>query len=143
LRFLNTNRKDSNENGRLTAWLLARSTNTVRGWLVRIGEILNGPLALVLSFFGLVPFAAISFLANALISRFGWIAVGKVPALIQNPFSPRNAASQDSALFPHSLSSEGGIGDTSFGGIEKSHRCAVAPIECAGIFFAWKPTLLW
>ena len=48
------------------------------GWLIRIGEILNGPLALVLRFFGLVPFAAISFLAGALVSRFGWIAVGKV-----------------------------------------------------------------
>jgi len=43
-----------------------------------IGEILNGPLALVLWFFGLVPFAAISFMAGALVSRFGWIAVGKV-----------------------------------------------------------------
>jgi hypothetical protein len=48
------------------------------GWLIRIGEILNGPLALVLRFFGLVPFAAISFLIGALVSRFGWIAVGKV-----------------------------------------------------------------
>ena len=48
------------------------------GWLIRIGEVLNGPLALVLRFFGLVPFAAISFLAGALVSRFGWIAVGKV-----------------------------------------------------------------
>jgi Polysulphide reductase, NrfD len=48
------------------------------GWLIRIGEILNGPLALILRFFGLVPFAAISFLAGALVSRFGWIAVGKV-----------------------------------------------------------------
>ncbi len=35
------------------------------GWLIRIGEILNGPLALVLRFFGLVPFAAISFLIGA------------------------------------------------------------------------------
>jgi hypothetical protein len=48
------------------------------GWLIRIGEILNGPLALVLRFFGLVPLAAISFLIGALVSRFGWIAVGKV-----------------------------------------------------------------
>jgi hypothetical protein len=48
------------------------------GWLIRIGEILNGPLALILRFFGLVPFAAISFLIGALVSRFGWIAVGKV-----------------------------------------------------------------
>jgi hypothetical protein len=48
------------------------------GWLIRIGEVLNGPLALLLRFFGFIPWAAISFLAGALISRFGWIAVGKV-----------------------------------------------------------------
>jgi hypothetical protein len=48
------------------------------GWLIRIGEILNGPLALVLRIFGQVPLAAIAFLIGALVSRFGWIAVGKV-----------------------------------------------------------------
>jgi hypothetical protein len=48
------------------------------GWLIRIGEILSGPLALVLRLFGFIPFAAISFLVGALVSRFGWIAVGKV-----------------------------------------------------------------
>jgi hypothetical protein len=48
------------------------------GWLIRIGEVLNGPLALVLRFLGLIPFAAISFLIGALVSRVGWIAVGKV-----------------------------------------------------------------
>ncbi len=48
------------------------------GWLIRIGEILTGPLALVLRLFSFVPFAAVSFLIGALISRFGWIAVGKV-----------------------------------------------------------------
>ena len=48
------------------------------GWLIRIGEVLNGPLALMLRFFGFVPLAAISFLAGALVSRIGWIAVGKV-----------------------------------------------------------------
>jgi formate-dependent nitrite reductase membrane component NrfD len=48
------------------------------GWLIRIGEVLNGPLALVLRFFGFLPWAAISFLAGALVSRIGWIAVGKV-----------------------------------------------------------------
>jgi formate-dependent nitrite reductase membrane component NrfD len=48
------------------------------GWLIRIGEVLNGPLALVLRFLGLIPFAAISFLIGALVSRIGWIAVGKV-----------------------------------------------------------------
>ena len=48
------------------------------GWLIRIGEVLNGPVALVLRFFGLIPLAAISFLSGALVSRIGWIAVGKV-----------------------------------------------------------------
>jgi hypothetical protein len=48
------------------------------GWLIRIGEILTGPLALVLRLIGLVPLAAISFLLGALISRFGWILAGKV-----------------------------------------------------------------
>ncbi len=48
------------------------------GWLIRIGEILTGPLALVFRLFGQVPLAAISFLIGALVSRFGWIAVGKV-----------------------------------------------------------------
>jgi Polysulphide reductase, NrfD len=48
------------------------------GWLIRIGEVLNGPLALVLRFFAFISFAAISFLLGALVSRIGWIAVGKV-----------------------------------------------------------------
>jgi hypothetical protein len=48
------------------------------GWLIRIAEVLNGPLAIVFRLFGLVPFAAISFLIGALVSRFGWIMVGKV-----------------------------------------------------------------
>jgi formate-dependent nitrite reductase membrane component NrfD len=48
------------------------------GWLIRIGEILTGPLPLVLRFFGGIPLAAISFLLGALVSRFGWIAVGKI-----------------------------------------------------------------
>src|SRR5207253_1663117 len=46
------------------------------GWLIRIGEIFNGPLALVLRLCGLIPLAAISFLTGALVSRFGCIAVG-------------------------------------------------------------------
>src|SRR6266567_3848027 len=48
------------------------------GWLIRIGEVLNGPLAIVLRLFGQVPLAALSFLIGALVSRVGWIAVGKV-----------------------------------------------------------------
>ena len=48
------------------------------GWLIRIGEVLTGPFPLILRFFGVIPLAAISFLVGALISRFGWIAVGKI-----------------------------------------------------------------
>jgi hypothetical protein len=48
------------------------------GWLIRIGEILTGPAALVLRLSSLIPFAAFAFLIGALISRFGWVAVGKV-----------------------------------------------------------------
>jgi formate-dependent nitrite reductase membrane component NrfD len=48
------------------------------GWLIRIGEVLNGPLAIVLRLLGLFPFAALSFLIGALVSRFGWIWVGKI-----------------------------------------------------------------
>jgi hypothetical protein len=47
------------------------------GWLIRIGGVLTGPFPLVLRFFGAVPLAAISFLVGALLSRFGWLAVGK------------------------------------------------------------------
>ena len=50
----------------------------ISGWLIRIGEILTGPLAFVFRLFGLIPLAAVSFLLGALISRFGWIAVGRV-----------------------------------------------------------------
>jgi len=48
------------------------------GWLIRIGAVFTGPLPLVLRFFGAIPLASISFLLGALISRFGWIAVGRV-----------------------------------------------------------------
>ena len=48
------------------------------GWLIRIGEVFTGPFPLVLRLFGVIPLAAFSFLLGALVSRFGWIAVGKV-----------------------------------------------------------------
>jgi hypothetical protein len=48
------------------------------GWLIRVGEILTGPLPLVLRVFSFVPFAAISFLIGALVSRIGWLAAGKI-----------------------------------------------------------------
>jgi len=48
------------------------------GWLVRTGEVLIGPLPLVLRLFGVVPLAAMSFLLGALVSRFGWTEAGTV-----------------------------------------------------------------
>ena len=48
------------------------------GWLIRMGGVLTGPLSLMLRFFGAIPLAAIFFLLGALVSRFGWIAVGRV-----------------------------------------------------------------
>jgi hypothetical protein len=48
------------------------------GWLIRISGVLTGPVPLVLRFFGAIPLAAISFLLGALVSRFGWLAVGKI-----------------------------------------------------------------
>jgi formate-dependent nitrite reductase membrane component NrfD len=48
------------------------------GWLIRIGGVLTGPLPLVLRFFGVISLAAISFLLGSLVSRFGWLAVGKI-----------------------------------------------------------------
>ena len=50
------------------------------GWLIRIGGMLTGPLSLALRFFGVIPLAAISFLLGALVSRFGWLAAGKISA---------------------------------------------------------------
>jgi Polysulphide reductase, NrfD len=50
------------------------------GWLIRGGEILSGPLALLVRAFGFIPMAAVSFLLGALLSRFGWVAAGNVCA---------------------------------------------------------------
>jgi hypothetical protein len=50
------------------------------GWLIRSGEILSGPLALLFRGLGLIPFAAISFLLGALASRFGWVKAGEACA---------------------------------------------------------------
>ena len=47
------------------------------GWLIRFGEILSGPLSLILRLTSIIPFAAIVFLSGALLSRFGWIAAGR------------------------------------------------------------------
>lgn len=49
----------------------------ITGWLIRTGEMLSGPVALVLRLFGLIPLAAISFVVGAVVSRFGWLGVGK------------------------------------------------------------------
>jgi hypothetical protein len=47
------------------------------GWLIRLGEVLAGPLPIILRLTNLVPCAAISFLLGALASRFGWIQAGR------------------------------------------------------------------
>ncbi len=48
------------------------------GWMIRGSEFLTGPLSLVLRLLGLAPFAGISFLCGAFLSRFGWIEAGRV-----------------------------------------------------------------
>ena len=48
------------------------------GRLLRAAEILSGPAALILRVSGLIPLAAICFLLGALLSRFGWLAAGKI-----------------------------------------------------------------
>jgi formate-dependent nitrite reductase membrane component NrfD len=48
------------------------------GWLIRSGEFLMGPIALVLRLCGLIPFAGISFLIGTFITRFGWLSAGKI-----------------------------------------------------------------
>jgi polysulfide reductase-like protein len=50
------------------------------GWFIRGGEVLSGPLALILRLTSLVPLAGICFLLGALISRFGWTTAGTVCA---------------------------------------------------------------
>lgn len=47
------------------------------GRLMRGGELLTGPLSIVLRIAGVVPFAASSFLLGALVSRFAWLAAGR------------------------------------------------------------------
>lgn len=48
------------------------------GWLIRGGEFFCGPLPILFRLTNLVPLAAISFLLGAFMSRFGWIAAGRV-----------------------------------------------------------------
>jgi len=48
------------------------------GWLIRISEILTGPISLVARLLGWVPVAGISFLIGSLLGRFGWLSAGKV-----------------------------------------------------------------
>jgi len=56
-----------------------RALRTARsGLLLQTAELLSGPLPLLLRAFGFIPFAAISFVLGAFVSRFGWISAGKV-----------------------------------------------------------------
>jgi hypothetical protein len=45
---------------------------------IRGGAVLCGPLSIVLRLTNFISLAAISFLLGALLSRFGWIAAGRV-----------------------------------------------------------------
>jgi formate-dependent nitrite reductase membrane component NrfD len=75
------------------------------GWVLRIGEALEGPLALALRAAGLVPEAAIAFLLGALISRFGWLSAGT--ACANDPEAVLASQCGDKRLaesrFPHAL----------------------------------------
>lgn len=51
------------------------------GLFVRTAGLLAGPAALVLRLGGWVPAAAVSFLAGALLARFGWLEAGRASAL--------------------------------------------------------------
>lgn len=50
------------------------------GWMLRVAEIFEGPLAIALRAGGLIPAAAASFLLGALLSRFGWLTAGTASA---------------------------------------------------------------
>lgn len=47
------------------------------GKMLKTAEVLTGPLALALRACGLIPFAAGSFIAGSLLSRFGWVMAGR------------------------------------------------------------------
>jgi len=65
------------------------------GWTIRIGEIFTGPLSLILRGLGAVPFAGVSFLLGALLSRFGWLAAGRASG--SDPESVFSAQKQTAA----------------------------------------------
>ena len=48
------------------------------GWMIRIGELLSGPLPIALRLLNVIPGAALSFLVGALVSRYGWLEAGRV-----------------------------------------------------------------
>ncbi len=52
------------------------------GWTLRSGEVLAGPVSLILAALGITTAAAISFLAGALIARFGWLNAGRASACV-------------------------------------------------------------
>ncbi len=52
----------------------------VSGRMLKTAEVFTGPLSLVLMAFGLVPFAAGTFIVGAFVSRFGWVMAGKASA---------------------------------------------------------------
>lgn len=78
----------------LAAWLVVArrhepADRAVRhgrsGALVGLAGLLAGPVSLVLRVLGQVPFAAVAFLVGAALSRFGWVAAGRVSAEPADP----------------------------------------------------------
>ena len=49
-------------------------------WMLHAAEILTGPIALLARLAGWIPVAAVSFLAGAILSRYGWLAAGRQSA---------------------------------------------------------------
>ena len=78
------------------------------GWLIRSGEIFSGPLALVFRLTSLIPFAAISFLLGALISRFGWIEAGRVSGKDPKAVSRRKDKNNQGGAISRSPTAVGG-----------------------------------
>jgi hypothetical protein len=71
--------KQQHQNGKVTIGLDLESGEAgfVR-WIEQAKWWRKAVFLMVLRFFGFIPWAATSFLTGALISRFGWIAAGRI-----------------------------------------------------------------
>ena len=53
-------------------------TSIRSGWLIRVAELFTGPFPLACDCLAWSRWRRFHFLLGALVSRFGWIAVGKI-----------------------------------------------------------------